>query len=77
MGGRMFYYIGHVTVDTPPFPSSRPDPVISGVPVITVRLPCSYVRANQNTGNRVLVTPGPRDILVWYSLQYRYCNTVH
>ena len=51
-------------LDTPPFPSSRPDPVIGGVLVITVRLPCSYIRANQNTGNRVLVTPGPRDIPV-------------
>ena len=39
-----------------------------GVPVITVRLPCSYVRANQNEGFRVLVEPGPRGIHVWNGL---------
>ena len=35
-----------------------------GVPVITVRSPFSYVRANQNIGNRVLEEPSPRGILV-------------
>jgi len=36
--------------------------VKGGVPFITIRLPCSYVWANQNTLNRVLEEPGPRGI---------------
>ena len=50
--------------------TTSPPHATGGVPHITVRLPCSYIRANQTIINRVLEEPGPRGTPVWNGRYY-------